>query len=679
MLEQSIDGEGFMDESDYTDDDNDKHEMNEVNELELRTEGYSNNQAETSIKESESEEHLTETDRQNIAHSLAMEHRIFLKAVLELLTERERMAVEASLQRDGPDRVVKFGILKKSSQLMKGIWKVKYTEIKNGVFVYYDDDSLSSISRESQVPVRKFIPLVAGEIKIRPVKLKKLAKAHNKSGYFFELSVIPDGPKRLWMTSTREERQSWMKAIDDSIVGGSPFTKSGVFTNFWYSSDNRTASGVDENSPYRHCLDKYIAVQQQLKSSSTKQAYMGGLSILWRDPLRIPVQWIRIKIGGLMSPTSSFGGFHAFHEGEAYQSIQQLWKDLVRDSVSINDSVIRGGDGHGPERILGSLTKCIMDHDEARLKNSGITNTARRKIQMNEAQGISYARDILLACNRTRSAGDSYYSMDMLCGNPGLVVLCPVSTEALPLKIIVKLASKEDTSAKSNTQASGPQKSWVMLRGSDKKNNQWQKLFCILSEGVLSYYEKELPTPQKLRGQLILVGAKMGACEIFGDKAMVESEKTRKKLMKAISDSQDSCTDIDGATFQSGRGSNKSQWYLIGLLSKTKAKDVQLCFQAEADFLKWKQSLQCALETLSEVQQTSPGSLPPTDIATIQEESDDPEELDGNQDVKVNGNISFLQSITAGQPTVQVTVEASTAYRICTIDPQGDEDEDTWA
>jgi hypothetical protein len=674
LLLQSIEGDDLLNNSDYTDDEDAGPQGPPM--------GLQSSSVSEAVKDliaDTEEEFVTDIDMQNMAQSCAMEHRIFLKAALELLTERERMAVEASLQRDGPDRVLKSGILKKSSQLMKGIWKVKYAEIKKGVFVYYDDESSQSSGSKSNEssPVRKFIPLVSGEVKIRPVKLKKLAKAHNKSGYFFELSVIPEGPKRLWMISTREERQAWMKAIDDAIVGGSPMTKSDAFADYLYSADNRTASGVNENSPYRHCLDKYLAVQQQLKSACKKQAYMGGLSILWRDPLRIPVQWIRIKMGGNTAATEASGGFHAFHEEGTNQSIQQLWKDLVRDSVSINDHIIRGGDGHGPERILGTLTKCILDHDESRLKQSSASHSVRRKHQMNESQGISYARDILLACNRTRSAGDSYYSMDMLCGNPELVVLCPVSSEALPLKIIVKLSCEDKSSKEKTSQESGTQKSWVSLRGSDKKNNQWQKLFCMLSEGVMSYYEKELPTPQKLRGQLILVGAKMGACEVSGDRTFAESDRTRKKLMKLIGESQQSCTDLNRNDFQ-GRCFNKGKWFLIGVVSKTGAKDVQLCFQEQTDFMKWKEAIQSAIESSRDTR-ANRSHKHAYNFDSIDEEQDDDSSTKGKDDTDRVAFSDIQQPLVPGHPTVQVTVEASTAYRICTIDPQGDDEEDTWA
>jgi hypothetical protein len=38
-----------------------------------------------------------------------------------------------------------------------------------------------------------------------------------------------------------------------------------------------------------------------------------------------------------------------------------------------------------------------------------------------------------------------------------------------------------------------------------------------------------------------------------------------------------------------------------------------------------------------------------------------------------------LKSQWHGSSTVQATVEASTIYKICTTDPQGDDYEDTWA
>ena len=47
-----------------------------------------------------------------------------------------------------------------------------------------------------------------------------------------------------------------------------------------------------------------------------------------------------------------------------------------------------------------------------------------------EMTAILAARKILYASNRTQSAGDAYMSVQALCQNPDLVMICPESSEA---------------------------------------------------------------------------------------------------------------------------------------------------------------------------------------------------------------------------------------------------------
>ena len=78
-----------------------------------------------------------EAENQANGINFAMEHRIFLKAVLDFLAERDKVASEVGM--NNPN-VFKSGPLKKASHLMRGIWKVKYVEIRRGMFSYYEDN-----------------------------------------------------------------------------------------------------------------------------------------------------------------------------------------------------------------------------------------------------------------------------------------------------------------------------------------------------------------------------------------------------------------------------------------------------------------------------------------------------------------------------------------------------------
>lgn len=123
----------------------------------------------------------------------------------------------------------------------------------------------------------------------------------------------------------------------------------------------------------------------------------------------------------------------------------QLWKDMRRDIVCINGQDLYGESG--PESIVGALARAIMNKarsskHSARGGHSKYSSSTTELWHMNEVQALTYTKDILLACNRTQSGGDTYYCVEYLFRNPSLVVLCPFSSHAEPLKITVLLAEE---------------------------------------------------------------------------------------------------------------------------------------------------------------------------------------------------------------------------------------------
>ena len=76
------------------------------------------------------------TDVQRSCLNFAMEHRIFLKAILGLLAERDMKATEIGMN---DPNTLKCGPLKKASYLVSGVWKIKFVEVRRGMFSYYED------------------------------------------------------------------------------------------------------------------------------------------------------------------------------------------------------------------------------------------------------------------------------------------------------------------------------------------------------------------------------------------------------------------------------------------------------------------------------------------------------------------------------------------------------------
>ena len=143
------------------------------------------------------------------------EHVIFLRAVLQLFDEREKVGVEAAA--DDPN-TIKTGPLKKKMSLRKGKggfgrfgWKMKYVEIRKGMLSYYEN----SKDMEGEL-LRRNLPLRANVCSCRPVpKLDQVSH-----GFFFEL-MNESGTSTTWMSNSKEERASWIRAINKGMIGKS--------------------------------------------------------------------------------------------------------------------------------------------------------------------------------------------------------------------------------------------------------------------------------------------------------------------------------------------------------------------------------------------------------------------------------------------------------------------------
>ena len=88
------------------------------------------------VNETASKYHLTES-----AEDFAIEHGIFLKAALQLLHEKERPLRQLEqlpeTRFDDIQDVIKIGSLKKASKRVKGVWNVKFVEIRRGKKLLY--------------------------------------------------------------------------------------------------------------------------------------------------------------------------------------------------------------------------------------------------------------------------------------------------------------------------------------------------------------------------------------------------------------------------------------------------------------------------------------------------------------------------------------------------------------
>lgn len=577
--------------------------------------------------------------------NFAMEHRIFLNAALDLLTELDRTAPELGMM---DPIVIKAGSIRKASHLMNGVWKVKYVEIRRGMFSYYENAVSNVGSRagdtQGDLLLRKNIPLEASTCTCRAVKLHQKALNLSPGGAIFELTCSNNSNnKRLWMAASREERQAWIQAINNAMVGGS-VTRGDSLVD--HRGIVRTVSG---RSPFKTDLRKYLKHQSSMRAAKSAAEYLSGLRELLNQSLHVPVKWIATQ--GMLLNDNGTGHCtvtpSAFEEASVALSVDQLWRDLQRDSVSINGEVFRGDSSHGPDRILGALTRRILSVGRS-------SEATGAQSDLSESKALVYARDFLLAGNRTRSGGDSYYCVNTLCSNSDLVVVVPSGTEAEPVAIDVA----EDESDDSLHSRLNDKSDWIRTRS--KLQRGWRKYFFVLSEGTLSYYEGATPRPHGLHGQRVLADASIS----------ITKRKAR----------------------ENGNLTNHDEFVLTISLKDGTTKDRLLLFESDDKLLDWVYALECVTKAKSSTEaarkplrrratSNSEEQLLSSSIADIlsgaqQSTMEHATKIGLDPELVASRLANFAQRATSA---VLVSVRACTEYKVCTTNPQGDDDQDTWA
>lgn len=541
-----------------------------------------------------------QSQAQSTARNFALEHRIFLRAIMDLLTERDQLAAEANA--NSPN-IAKTGTLKKASHRMKGRWNSKHVEIRKGTFSYFEENA-----KQRHNIVRKDISLNASSCTCRAVKLRSVKiLPGNSGGAVFELK-IKGSPRRLWMASSKEERQTWILAIHNAMIGASVH-RGDNFLEYQVGNGNgrsqKTKSNVPVDSPYKSSLDQYVNVREASLLAKSRDEYLSAISRLRGKLITVPVQWIQSQLDSAVAAAS-------FIETEISSSVEQLWKDLLRDSVEINGEVLHGESFHGPDRIVGKLTRNILSLDELLHANS---TADPKQSRITETQAVTYARDILLACDRTRSGGDSYFCAENLFLNRDLVVLVPSSTEASPLSIKVSSCQRRvlDTNDVSG---------WVSARSSSDK--PWKRQYLVLSNSMLSCYAKAEPKPHELVEHIELRGAKVGKLQ--------QAEYT------SVSPSNEFATE-----------------HVVNITTKDGRLVREFLFKDEFDSLLWHASMLKAACSTGES-----------------------EKINGTKSTRGLHNLSSAAFIETSS-VVDAVVNVCTEYKLCTLDPSGIESEDTWA
>ena len=397
--------------------------------------------------------------------TFAYEHSLLLRAIMQLLAERDYIGVEADL--DDLSCIVKKGPLKKAAHAVgRTTWKVKYVEIRPGSFSYFED------SARNKNLGRKTIPLRSNKCSCVSVK-----------GNQFALKV-EDGPQRLWMTTSEEERQAWVRAIQEAMIGPG-------------AEDNAKPLDV---RPYQAALDQFQATQTKLRQARTEGEYMFSLEKLFQSNIRIPVQWVRDRAVDDFD-AQSVRRLVTSAQKRMNTSVTDLWKSLKKETVSINGCEVQASSAHAAERIVGALSRCILEFDKS--------SPVESRVPMSELQAISYARDVVMAVLRCRNKDEAHLSLEYMCQNPSLVTVLPLATSEpyRTFSVRVNYATPEASEDLKTSDISG----WVSTRS--RFNRIWKSRFITVSDGILNVFEHSSPRPHGLKDQLLLAGATVKTIE----------------------------------------------------------------------------------------------------------------------------------------------------------------------
>lgn len=406
--------------------------------------------------------------------TFAYEHHLLVKGLLQLLAERDIVGVEGDIH--DTSNVIKMGPLKKRST--RGLWSVKYVEIRRGNLSYFSDEAF-----EGGDAPRKTIHLRKQTCRCEPAAEPNT----NIDGYLFEL-MVEGGPRKIWMAKSEEERQGWIRAINQAMIG---------------EAEGLQDTPVDL-SLYLSAIEAYKSVQLALQQVESRADYLVAVdSLLYRksasSALRVPMTWVREEVTQGEKKKDEFDNTHA----SVKHAISETWRCLFNTTVDINGYIISAATAYSAERVIGTLSRCILEFDrvdEFQIEAGISSRTVKRSGKdafMTELEAVSYARSILLGALRGQSQGDVMSAIQNLVENERIAYVELEKTE--PLHIDVSFAGDDfQEREQSPYDISG----WVNTR--PKRARVWKKHFFILSEGVLSFFAEAEPRPYGLRGQIVV-------------------------------------------------------------------------------------------------------------------------------------------------------------------------------
>jgi PH domain len=523
---------------------------------------------------------LTTNVTRQLANQFVREHLVLLQAVLQLLAERDQVGVEGSM--DSADNIWKKGPLRKlsSTQLMVrrksnhkrpvvgGVWKVRYVELRQGNLSYYEDSGDDTS--------RKTIHLRQADTIVKDSVYAENKRGQQPPGYCFEV-LVQGSPTSIWMASSEEERQAWVRAIKSAMIGEDATT-------------NNTPRKSLDLTPYQESLRVYTSLRESLQLAQNQDMYLAAIHVAMKEvaSLQVPVEWVREQIEQELSPlllgTMKPPKFNRSPQKALKSSLSEFWRNMKETTFSINGLTVPRRSHLASERVVGALTRSILEFDKSFFDINKPDDDDPGTSHISELQAVSYARNILLAILRSKERQDAACAAKYLLETAGLVVLDKIPKqdainsnidELVYIEVSFAGADLSDDFLPDAEEMSG----WVMSRtrrrlqtsiAVSSSKPRYTRTFAVLSGALLSYYEASSPRPHGLRGQLALVQG-----STVRDEGQEQIHETTNK------------SEID----------NSPDARFILSISTPGHQDRLLAFESQADVDAWKEAIQAAIES----------------------------------------------------------------------------------
>lgn len=495
------------------------------------------------------------------------EHALLLRAVVQLLIERDQIGVEGSVDyvdniiKRGPLKKTMFAVGKRGQKKIRATWGIKYVELRRGNLTYYDD--------KAKQQERKTIHLRQNEAVVQ----ENMALDRGTDGFPFEL-LIQGNPPRYWMARSEEERQSWIRAIQAAMIG-----------------EEARSNRLLDLTPYQSSIDASSKLKDTISNVATKDSYINAIRQAQKElgneqPIQLPVQWLKQQI-----QQTTISNQEDKKDNQLVRrnmppdrvikfSFKQFWTSMRQLNVSINGFEIPSTSPAAPERVVGSLTRCVLEYDKANQSGSHVPAVVH---EISELQAVSYARSILssvLQSRKERVLLDVIHHL--LQGRNEVIRISQELEDETESATHFEVAFAGDDLPDDfflEPDYEKDQSSWIYLaRRRNRKANipksRWRRRFAVLSGAVLSFYEAAIPRPHGLRGQFVL----SSDCEVI---------------------SQETYKEADDSTLASPRGDHR---FVICICSPGQ-QDCLLCFESQVDMEAWQGTLEQQMKILAATRQ----------------------------------------------------------------------------